>query len=356
MTKDPMKEWVLRDEILAAFHRWPVIVIFALAGALIALVAAYFWPAPYRANLEISVELNPYRVLDDQYLPAFTNAEFRNVDDYKHWQMLQLSIVVTSDPYISETLDRLRKVDPYWESVNQQDLRNMLTAEWRNAGVWLLSANTDSMARSVHAVDTWRDVILDLTQEIIDSSQELFDLELSLRSLNDDLVENQVQTAVLKGSLQLLREFKADLIDQDQDTSVSNQVHQELFTLATQITEIIPGKAQVTNGFPENNSAVSDYLIWIEQCQSFIEDKIRSLQVESDLLVAEISSLSSQWETALQEGQGLAATLNLGNRKSTPPEVRQIRSYGLAALIGSMVGLLLWIVVFLVKVTRKGYQ
>jgi hypothetical protein len=78
--------------------------------------------------------------------------------------------------------------------------------------------------------------------------------------------------------------------------------------------------------------------------------------VESDLLVAEISSLSSQWETALQEGQGLAATLNLGNRKSTPPEVRQIRSYGLAALIGSMVGLLLWIVVFLVKVTRKGYQ
>ena len=121
MTKDPMKEWVLRDEILAAFHRWPVIVIFALAGASIALIAAYFWPAPYRANVEISVELNPYRILDDQYLPAFTNAEFRNVDDYKHWQMLQLSIIVNSDPYLSETLDRLRKDDPYWESINQEN-------------------------------------------------------------------------------------------------------------------------------------------------------------------------------------------------------------------------------------------
>ena len=28
-----MKEWVLRDEILAATHRWPIIVLFAMAGA-----------------------------------------------------------------------------------------------------------------------------------------------------------------------------------------------------------------------------------------------------------------------------------------------------------------------------------
>ncbi|MGB5844900.1 MAG: hypothetical protein WBG94_10680, partial [Anaerolineales bacterium] len=63
MNKDPMNEWVLRNEILAALHRWPVIVVFSLAGAMVAMVATFFWPSPYRANVEISVELNPYRIL-----------------------------------------------------------------------------------------------------------------------------------------------------------------------------------------------------------------------------------------------------------------------------------------------------
>jgi len=356
MTNDPMKEWVVRDEILAAFHRWPVIVIFALAGAVAALVVSYLWPAPYRANIEISVELNPYRILDDQYLPAFTNAEFRNVDDYKHWQMLQLSIAVMSDQYMMETLERLREIDPYWESIDPQSLRNTLNAEWRNAGLWLLSANADTQLRSADAVDTWRDVIIDLTRDAVASSQALFDLELTLRSLNDQLVENQLQTAVLDDLLQRLRDFSIVLIDQEPDAPISIQIHQDLFALATQLANILPGEQHILLGFPDNNSPAGDYLIWIEQMRLLVEDRIRSLQVENDLLVAEISSVSSQWEAALQEGQGLAATLTLENRKNTQPEVRQLRSYGLAALIGSMVGLLVWIVVFLVKITRKGYQ
>ena len=65
---------MLRDEILAGFHRWPVIVAFALTGTLLGLVFTYFWPSSYRANVELSVELNPYRVLDDQYIPEFSNA------------------------------------------------------------------------------------------------------------------------------------------------------------------------------------------------------------------------------------------------------------------------------------------
>ena len=98
MKQDPMQEWVLRDELLAAFHRWPMIVLFSLVGTLLGLAFAYLWPASYRANVELSVELNPYRALDDQYVPEFADAEFRNIDDYKHWQMLQLSIVVLSIP------------------------------------------------------------------------------------------------------------------------------------------------------------------------------------------------------------------------------------------------------------------
>ncbi|MCK4724485.1 MAG: hypothetical protein KAT29_01725, partial [Anaerolineales bacterium] len=216
--------------------------------------------------------------------------------------------------------------------------------------------NADTQLRAAHAVDTWRDVVLDLTRDAIASSQALYDLELTLRSLNDQLVENQLQTAVLEDLLQRLQDFSIVLIDQEQDAPVSSQIHLELFALATQLANTLSGEQQILLSFPDNNSPAGDYLIWIEQMRLLVEYRIRSLQVENDLLVAEISSVSSQWEAALQEGQGLAATLTLENRKNPQPEVRQLRSYGLAALIGSMVGLLLWIVVFLVKITRKGYQ
>jgi hypothetical protein len=356
MTNDPMNEWVLKDEILAATHRWPVIVLFALAGALIALAGAYFWPSPYRANVEISVELNPYRVLDDQYLTAFTNAEFRNIDDYKHWQMLQLSIVVLSDPFMIETLDRLREVDSYWDSVDEQELRTMLSANWRNAGSWLLSANVDTGPQAASAVETWRDVILELTEDTIASSRSLFELELTLRSLNDRLVENHLLVSLLKGSLQDLYHHRSELNNLDQNAILPDEYRLELLATKIRISEILPGEQQVLPSIPDQNSTVNEYIDWVDTMITYVEHLISDLQIREDILKEEISDVYALWEAGLQDGQGLSATLNLKNRKSTAAEVRQIRSYGLAALIGSMVGLLVWIGFLLVQITRKGYR
>jgi len=351
-----MDEWVLRDELLAWAHRWPVIVIFSLAGALVALVLAYLWHFPYRANVEISVELNPYRILDDQYLPAFTKAEFRNVDDYKHWQMLQLSIIIQSDEYISETLNRLREIDSGWDSIDEQELRTMLVSEWRNAGVWLLSANADTPARAAEAVSTWRDVILDLTRESISNSQDLFDIELALRSLNDQLTENELRAADIEDLRSLLQDFSSKLTLQAQDEALSNQDRQQLLTLDARLAESLPQEVLISLRIPEQNAPTSEILNWIEKIIPMIDDQILFHQTENARINEAISQKSSLWEAALQDGKGLAATLTLEDLKNTQPEVKQVRPYGLAALIGSMVGLLLWILVFLVQVTRKGYR
>ena len=351
-----MDEWVLRDELLAWAQRWPVIVIISLAGALAALALAYVWPLPYRANVEISVELNPYRILDDQYLPAFTKAKFRNVDDYKHWQMLQLSIVIQSDKFISETLNRLREIDPSWDSIDEHELRSMLVSEWRNAGFWLLSANADTPTHAAEAVSTWRDVILELTREAISNSQDLFALELSLRSLNDQLTENELRAADLKDLRSLLQDFKSKLILQDQGEVLSNQDRQQLLTLNARLADLLSQEVLNSISIPEQNAPTSEVLDWIEKINPVIDDQILFLQTENIKLEEAISQESSQWAAALEDGQGLAATLTLEDLKNIPPEVKQIKPYGLAALIGSMIGLLLWILAFLVQVTRKGYR
>lgn len=355
MKQDPMKEWVLRDEILAAFHRWPVIVAFALTGMLLGLVFAYFWPSSFRAILELSVELNPYRVLDDKYLPEFTNAEFRNVDDYKHWQMLQLSIIVKSDPYLNETLVRLRERDLYWESVDIQDIREMLEADWRNAGQWLLVADAENSLRAKEVVETWQDVILDMTNDTIAQSRELFNLELTLRSLNDELVKNQLQQAALEEILDGLKAALRELDKAEGDLSLSEIDRIDLFTLANRIAEYASAGYVVVDGFPDEGDPVSEYTVWIEQAISIIEKDIGYSMRAGAALNEQITNVTSEWESGIQEAQGLSATLSLKKLQAIEPEVRQVRSYSLAALIGTLVGLLMWILVILIQITRKGY-
>ncbi len=355
MKQDPMNEWVLRDELLAAFHRWPIIVAFALAGTLLGLAFAYIWPASFRANAELAVELNPYRVLDDRYIPEFAGAEFRNIDDYKHWQMLQLSIVVLSDPYIQESLKRLREKDSYWSSVDVLDLRTMLDANWRNAGLWLLVADGGTSVRAVEAVETWRDVILDLTNESITSSRELFKLELNLRSLNDDLVENQLKLVALEDFHNDLNNHLIELNNAQGGGPAGENDRLELIALAYRLENLIPEGQGILGEFPKENAALGEYLAWVERVNLLLENEMDSTRSAKTFLEDEILRITSAWEMGLAKAQGLSATLSLENLQSAQANVKQLRSYGLAALIGTLIGLLIWILIFLIRVTRKGY-
>jgi len=356
MKQDPMNEWVLRDELLAAFHRWPIIVLFGLVGIVLGLVFAYLWPSSYRANVAISVELNPYRVLDDQYIPAFAGAEFRNIDDYKHWQMLQLSIVVQSDPYLQETLSRLKEVNPEWSSVSVQDLREMLSANWRNAGMWHLAANGSSSTQAAEAVETWRDVVIELTSEAITTSRDLFRLELALRSLNDELLNAQLQQTALEAIQVDLDQILVKLSSLSQDEVLPESDSLTIFTIADQMRGLFPNEQSLATGLPQEDTPVSVYVDWIERLNLVIERELSSIQLRSAVLKDEIARVSAEWEENLSKASGLSATLNLENRQGANTRVEEIRTYSLAALIGALLGLLAWIMVFLVRVTRKGYR
>jgi hypothetical protein len=81
-----LEEWVLREEIYRAAHRWPLIVLFILVGSLIGWGIAYLLPAPYQASEEITS--NAYRAPEDRYVAEYAGQN-SHPDDYKHWQMSQ---------------------------------------------------------------------------------------------------------------------------------------------------------------------------------------------------------------------------------------------------------------------------
>jgi hypothetical protein len=356
MKKNPMDEWVLRDELLSAFHRWPQIVAFIFVGFLVGLAFAFIWPSSFRATTELSVELNPYRALDDRYVSEFTGVEFRNVDDYKHWQMSQLSIIVISDPFLVETQSRLSGIDPYWESIEIAELREMLQVSWRNAGRWLLSAEAETSEQALEALETWQDVILDMTGIAIANSRELFELELVLRSLNDQLVAAQLCLPLLKGADQELIVFADGIQANNPDEELAQADRKQIFNLVVGVKECGTGWQFIQDQFPDEGSLISDYLSWIGLVDAAIDREFTSIELRVNQLTEEISSVNSDWESAIQGSQGLSASLSLKKPGANIHEVKRIRTYSLAALVGGVLGLFSWFLVFLVKITRMGYK
>ena len=138
-----MNTWNLRTEILAAAHRWYWVVASFLLGALLGWLISLIWPAPYRAVQDIYVGLNAYRTTRDLYISEVAEAQFRNQDDYKNWQMGQLNSLAHSDEFLTETLFRLRETDQDWQEVDLSELRAMLAIAWRNTGDWHFSAQAN---------------------------------------------------------------------------------------------------------------------------------------------------------------------------------------------------------------------
>src|SRR5512137_1897129 len=92
-----INEWSLRDEILTISHRWPLIVLFCLAGSLIGFALSYVWPSPHRATKELYVGLNIDQALEDQNAADHAKIKFYNADDYKNWQMSSLNTLIFAD-------------------------------------------------------------------------------------------------------------------------------------------------------------------------------------------------------------------------------------------------------------------
>ena len=107
-----MNTWDIRTEILMAGHRWYWVVASFLLGALLGWIISLFWPAPFRAVQDVYVGLNAYRATRDLYIAEVAGEQFRNLDDYKNWQMGQLNSLALSDEFLSETLIQLQGIDP----------------------------------------------------------------------------------------------------------------------------------------------------------------------------------------------------------------------------------------------------
>jgi hypothetical protein len=351
-----LDEWVLSDEIYKAAHRWPLILLFILVGSLLGWGFSYLLPSPYQASEEISVELNAYRAAEDRYAADYADAEFRNLDDYKHWQMSQLEVLVRSDAYLQETLNRLRQADPAWNTVESPDLRNMLKAYWRNAGRWRLTAENPNPGQARQAVQVWKDVILEKTGAAVESSQSLFGTELRLRALASVLQSVQERLSFLPEIRSALVDWRLAASQLPADRPLGPVDRWHLQALASRAAGPETNWQELMAEFPSSAAPLSNYQSWIDRLMIAVDEETNVLAERNQFLEAEQADLMAQWESAIPAGQGLSATLIVDPVSTERPQVRQLRSTSQAALVGGLLGLLAWALLVVYQITRRAYR
>ena len=341
-------QWSLREEILTLSHRWPVIILFCLAGAALGWGVSRVWPSPHEATAELYVAINVYRALDDHNVPI----KFNYADDYKNWQMANLNTMIYMDPVILETLNRLRQQDSYWDNVSQDDLVSMLHVYWRNAGKWRLVADNSQPKRAAQAVQAWQKVVLEQLTVAIQESQKTMEIDNQLQALA------QNQANVISGTVGLQQASAAfkvsrQALAQAPSGQVVAEAERQKILAVLQNAGARTVVSSLSATFPETGSSNGQVVSWLDSAIPGLDAAIQSWQARGEQLKQQQAQLSQAYADASKKSLGFSANLQAEPVSGGPPTLSSTRPTAILVLVGAAMGLLAWLLAAALYITRK---
>jgi len=335
-----VNEWNARSEILAISHRWPVIMLFILLGSLIGAAAAYLLPSPYRAESTLHVAYN-------------ADIHLRNPDDYKNWQMEQLNIFIQSDGVLGETLLRLQNQNSVWSDTTIDDLAASLHVYWRNAGEWSLVAEAPSPDLAAELLDTWQQVILEQIEAATVHAYAVLDLSTRVDTLYLERVDTNLRISELNQTKDAIQAWMQNFDENMADSPLEARERWLLLSRAASAAGWNPQGAALLTDTPPPEAAASEYLPWLEKMLVFIDQELETLEPQSGQLTEEYNQLYGEWEEELETSRGLTAYLVVSPLDNGSHPAKPVRTTGMMAFVGGMLGLLTWALIWLMGPVRR---
>ncbi len=349
-----MRERSFRNEILAASHRWPIIVLYCLIGALIGYGVARLLPTPYSATAELYVGLDIYRWAQDPNTAKFTGgASFNYPDDYKNWQMANLNVFVQTDEVLKETLDRLRNQDPYWLGINRNQLARMVHVYWRNVGKWRLVVENNDPKKAKQAVNVWRNVVIEKVQNALFRSRETLTQDIQLQAISADQTRTVSRLTRLDTGASQLQALKETVGQQPAAQPIPELLRWQIWSWAASLAGLDPLWNGILNSFPAETAPREDYQAWIARTESAIAQDRELTQADAAQLEKQFVATTQAYKSASDGSFGLSPnlTVDVVSENISPPV--PIRPTGQMVLTGMLMGLFVWILLWLARITLR---
>lgn len=321
--------WNLRTEILEISHRWPLPFIAFLIGSLLGIGISFLLPSPYRAESDLYVAYN-------------ADAVYRNPDDYKNWQLGELEAFTFSEHILAETLDRLKAQDSYWENATTKKLRTTLYTYWRNAGKWRLVAENSDPKHTTQLVRTWREVIIDEVTGATSQAAVMLDLSNQIQSVLNSKVAVDMQLSELTQMNEALQTWVEEAEGQNAQRPLETLERWHLQTVVTRFAAYNPVVLPLLEEIPPSDAPAQDYLPWVEKFAAVVEDDLAIAQEQSTALTKQHDELTRSWEQASDASHGLTAFLVVEPLSENDLAAKPARLTSQLALVGGLLGVLIW--------------
>lgn len=352
-----MSEWSIHDEILTATHRWPLIIIFCLIGALAGWGASKIWPSPHQATAELYVGLNIYRAFEDRNAVSFADGiKFNSPDDYKNWQMADLNTVIFMDDVIKKTLTQLRQEDDYWQDVTRDELRAMLHAYWRNPGKWLLVAESPNPKHARQAAAAWQNVVVEWINAATASAQETMALDMRLQAMANTQTQSSARLSDLNQVRTALLDWQTKASQWTVDQPIKSEDRGQLLAMVNRAGADEAAWEPLLNAFPSVDAPAQEYLAWLDQVMPTTDNEIAIVQGQIDSLEQERASLVEEYGAASKKSMGLSANLEVDKVSEAQPHQTIVRPTSTLMLIGGIFGLMVLAIIWLLQVTLRRPQ
>jgi len=340
----------LRDELYKLFHRWSAMLAALALGALLGWGLSFVWPTHYRADSRIYIALNPYRMYSDTIFKALANPKYSNLDNYHYWQMSQLEAAIYLDRFVQPALERLRALDPYWNSVNQDQFRRMLDSEWRSTGNWDLIANHSIKQRARQAATAWSEVVVEQVGLAVEAARQTFMIDQELQAVQNAKLAADLRIHDLQATQQALQDWRSEA-GALADKPLTLQQRWRLLALVSSPASFTPAWTALLDAQPAADAPPAAYLNWIDQIEPLLETEIAALQDQVSQLSTRQSELTRQFTAASQDSLSFSPNIEIERKQDL--NVRQIRPSSTFILVGGLIGVLTWLLIQLIIISHS---
>jgi len=347
-----MNEWKLREKLVQFTKTWPILITVFLGSGLIAWGTVHLFPPLQQATADLFIGIDITRVNDVSSLATYAETEPFNVDDYKHWQLSQINAIATSERIANLTLEKLRDLDYYWEDVSVAEFQELQDLFWYDVGIWRLQIQAPENEYALQGVQAWREILLQDLSRLIRESEDVLEFEGRMRASNITMSQLEIRVIEMEILTAEVAAVRVELESADSEQGMDDSTRMDLWLLIAGAAEDDALWEQLLDEIPEKNQPYLAYILWIDQVLVAVDSELESHQAIMEELVRGHELLTEDYLREIKEAHGLSASLYI-EEEGTQPKIIETYPDTQIAFLGSLVGLLIYIIIWVMFSERQ---
>ena len=343
-----MEDWNLRDKIILFIRNWPLLILVFVGSGIISWSIVHLFPPARSAVAEIYIGVDITRVYDVSSLATYAKTEPFNIDDYKNWQLSQVQAIAESEYLAEQVLNELKILDSDWAEISTLDFISMQGLDWYDVGVWRMRIQTQNNLNALQGVEVWREKLISELHRLILESEDVLEFEGQMRSANDAITKFEIRVYELRILRENIDLVLKKMIDRDPELVVDEITRNELRSLFVGIANDDYVWTQVLNDFPEQDQSPLKYINWINTVKKIIDSDTEKSNLIIENLESDLVVLAEVYVREIKEAEGLSVSLYV-DEQSSDPRLESYYQDSVIGLIGSFLGLLIYIIIWLMR-------